>query len=162
MFSHDLRVCPTLPAFYRVRMARIHALYFRLADEASRAKSYISRPQDINNIAFQCEWKVDTSHPCQYGSERPRLGAWGNILYLMCKTACCRPIKFQLGDRYWALTLPPIAFHISGVLQLPSSRPPMSICQKKIGDPLGKSLHHHVPQSVGEDQVEIWTASLLS
>ena len=39
MFSHDLRVCPTLPAFYRVRMARIHALYFRLADEASRAKS---------------------------------------------------------------------------------------------------------------------------
>ena len=53
----------------------IHALYFRLADEASRAKSYISRPQDINNIAFQCEWKVDTSHPCQYGSERPRLGA---------------------------------------------------------------------------------------
>ena len=34
-----LKGCPTLPAFYRVRLARIHALYFRLADEASRSKS---------------------------------------------------------------------------------------------------------------------------
>ena len=53
-------------------------------------------------------------------------------------------------------------FPCAGVLQLLSSRPPMSICQKKIGDPLGKSLHHYVPQSFGEDQAEIWAASLLS
>ena len=96
MFSHDLRVCPTLPAFYRVRMARIHALYFRLADEASRAKSYISRPQDINNIAFQCEWMVDTSHPCQDVPFCPRLLKLSQTLALLAKVTVFGPKKMAL------------------------------------------------------------------
>ena len=53
-------------------------------------------------------------------------------------------------------------FHISMCRCTATSLSSHSYVKKTIGDPLGKSLHHHVLQSVSEDQVEIWTASLLS
>ena len=53
-------------------------------------------------------------------------------------------------------------FHISMCRCTATSLSSHSYVKKTIGDPLGKSLHHHVLQSVSGDQAKIWAASLLS
>ena len=109
----------------------------------------------LNNLYDNfCRSEGINDHPCDLMRHcRDRVPSWTADLLQVQNSG-----PFYHDQQIYLLQM----FHISGVLQLPSSRPPMSICQKKIGDPLGKSLHHYAPQSFGEDQAEIWAASLLS
>ena len=109
----------------------------------------------LNNLYDNfCRSEGINDHPCDLMRHcRDRVPSWTADLLQVQNSG-----PFYHDQQIYLLQM----FHISGVLQLPSSRPPMSICQKKIGDPLGKSLHHHVLQSVSGDQAKIWAASLLS
>ena len=75
MLSHDLRVAQLCLPFIEFDWPEFMPSTLDSLMKQVVLSLKISRPQDINNIAFQSECKVDTSHPCQDGSERPRLGA---------------------------------------------------------------------------------------